>query len=68
MDKTTKKTKKPKVSFLILSGEGSSSTEFQFCMELDTLEKANKHFNSFKEGIFKDTYLFIYKAEKIREE
>lgn len=55
-------------SYLILSGEGNIDTEHQFCMELTTLEEANSHFNNFKRGQFKDTYLFIYEAKKIREE
>ena len=55
-------------SYLILSGEGNIDTEHQFCMELTTLEEANFHFNNFKHGQFKDTYLFIYEAKKIREE
>lgn len=55
-------------SYLILSGEGNIDTKHQFCMELTTLEEANFHFNNFKRGQFKDTYLFIYEAKKIREE
>ncbi len=55
-------------SYLLLSGEGNIDTEHQFCMELTTLEEANYHFDNFKRGQFKDTYLFIYEAKKIREE
>jgi hypothetical protein len=54
-------------SYLILSGEGNTDTEHQFCMELTTLDEANFHFENFKRGQFKDTNLFIFEAKKIRE-
>lgn len=54
-------------TYLILSGEGNIDTEHQFCMELPTIEEAELHFDNFKKGQFKDTYLFIYEAKKIRE-
>jgi hypothetical protein len=54
--------------YLILSGEGNIDTEYQFCSECKTLEEANRLFDKFKENDFKSTYLFIYKAVKIREE
>lgn len=57
-----------KTVFLILSGEGNIDTEHQFCMELPTLEEANLHFDRFKKGEFKETYLFIFEAKKLREE
>lgn len=53
--------------YLILSGEGNIDTEHQFCMECSTLEEANRYFENFKRGEFKDTYLFIYEAVKLRE-
>ena len=54
--------------YLILSGEGNIETEHQFCMECSSLEEANEYFDSFKKGQFKETYLFIYEASKLREE
>jgi hypothetical protein len=53
--------------YLILSGEGNIDTEHQFCSECKTLEEANRLFDTFKENEFESTYLFIYKATKIRE-
>ncbi len=49
-----------KTVYLILSGE--------FVMECSTLDEANIEFDNFKSGVFSQTYLFIYKAKKIREE
>lgn len=54
--------------YLILSGEGGFRTEHSFLMECDTLEEANEEFEKFKAGEYKDTYLFIYKAIKIKEQ
>lgn len=54
--------------FLILSGKGNIDTEFQFVMELDTIEEANDMFHHFKTHNFERTNLFIYEAKKIREE
>jgi uncharacterized membrane-anchored protein YitT (DUF2179 family) len=54
--------------YLILSGEGDYKTENQFCMELNTLDVANEHFDNLKKGEYKDTYLYIYEAKLIREE
>jgi len=53
--------------FLILSGEGSSDTENQFVMELNTEDEAIEHFKEFKEGTFKNAELMIYKAVLIKE-
>lgn len=57
-----------KYKYLILSGEGGFRTEHSFLMECETLEEANEEFEKFKVGEFKDTYLFIYKAVKIKEQ
>lgn len=54
-------------SYLLLSGEGDMDTEHLFCMELSTIKEANYYFDDFKRGQFKNTYLFIYEAKKIRE-
>ena len=55
-------------SYLILSGEGSFDTEHQFCAEFDDIDKCNAFFERLKSGEFKDTYLYIYEAVKLREE
>lgn len=54
--------------YLILSGEGDTNYNFLFCMEQDTLEDANRWFNIYKSNEFKNTYLYIYEAKKLREE
>lgn len=54
--------------YLILSGEGGFRTEHSFLMECDSLEEASEEFDKFKTGEYKDTYLFIYKAIKIKEQ
>lgn len=54
--------------FLILSGEGSWETENQFVMECSTVEEANDEFRKFKNGTYKDTYLSIYEAKKLKDE
>jgi len=54
--------------YLILSGEGGFRTEHSFLMECETLEEANEELDKFKTGEYKDTYLFIYKAIKIKEQ
>ena len=61
---------KPAVSrsYLILSGEGNIDTEHQFCAEFDDIDKCNAFFDHLKSGEFKDTYLYIYEAVKLREE
>ena len=56
-----------KYKYLILSGEGGSRTEHSFLMECGSLEEANEEFEKFKAGEFKDTYLFIYRADKVME-
>lgn len=55
-------------SYLILSGEGNIDTEHQFCAEFDDIDKCNAFFDHLKSGEFKDTYLYIYEAVKLREE
>ena len=55
-------------SYLILSGEGNIDTEHQFCAEFDDIDKCNAIFDRLKSNEFKDTYLYIYKAVKLREE
>ena len=55
-------------SYLILSGEGNIDTEHQFCAEFDDIDKCNAFFDRLKSGEFKDTYLYIYEAVKLREE
>lgn len=55
-------------SYLILSGEGNIDTEHQFCAEFDDIDKCNAFFDRLKLGEFKDTYLYIYEAVKLREE
>ena len=55
-------------TYLILSGEGHWKTEHAFLMECTTLEEAEEEFAKFKAGDYKDTYLFIYKAIKIKEQ
>jgi len=57
-----------KETYLILSGEGSSQTEYQFVMECKTLDEANVEFKKFKESTYSGTYIYIYKATKIKEE
>lgn len=52
--------------FLILSGEGSHSTEHQFVMELDNLEQAEKEYKKLKQGEYIDTWLYIYEAKMIK--
>jgi len=59
--------KSQEYKYLILSGEGGFRTEHSFLMECDTLEEAEEQFRQFKEGDYRDTYLFIYKAIKIKE-
>jgi uncharacterized membrane-anchored protein YitT (DUF2179 family) len=54
--------------YLILSGEGGYETQHQFVMELDSLKEANTQFSALKSSVYKDTYLYIYEAKKIREE
>lgn len=49
--------------FLILSGAGSHLTEYQFAMELDSLEEAEKEYKKLKQGEYKDTWLYIYEAK-----
>jgi len=56
------------IKYLILSGEGDSKHEYQFVMSTKSLIEANEEFDDFKTGDFKNTYLYIYKGEKIREE
>ena len=55
-------------SYLILSGEGNIDTENQFCAEFDNIDKCNAFFDRLKSEDFKDTYLYIYEAVKLREE
>ena len=55
-------------SYLILSGEGNIDTEHQFCAEFDDIDKCNAFFDRLKSGEFKNTYLYIYEAVKLREE
>jgi hypothetical protein len=57
-----------KESYLILSGEGNHETEHQFVMSCDTLNEAEKEFESLKKTTYSTTYLFIYKAVKLKEE
>ena len=52
--------------FLILSGEGSHLTEYQFAMGLDSLEEAEKEYRKLKQGEYKDTWLYIYEAIMIK--
>lgn len=59
---------KEETVYLVLSGEGNIDTEHQFCMECKTPEDANAFFDKLKKGEFKETYLFIFEAKKIREE
>jgi hypothetical protein len=54
--------------FLILSGEGEWAAENEFVMDCVTLEEANKSFDEFKKGTYKNNELFIYEGRKIREE
>lgn len=54
--------------YLILSGEGNIDTEHQFCADFDDIHKCNAFFDHLKSGEFKDTYLYIYEAVKLREE
>lgn len=61
------KRKQVSTSYLILSGEGNTDTEHQFCMECKALKEADHYFDNFKRGKFIETNLFIYEAKKIRE-
>lgn len=57
---------KEEFKFLILSGEGSHLTEYQFAMELDNLEEAEKEYKKLKQGEYKDTWLYIYEGKMIK--
>lgn len=57
-----------KPEYLILSGEGNPDNEYQFLMSCKTPEEADERLKHFKANNYQDAYLFIYKAEKIREE